>query len=211
MTRMGNELHQGHIEHPPQSAPGFLDSQNTLIFSPWARRGDAPGIFPVSLLLPGVQPANFFETGGRVELFRQVLDGVLVGPTFYAMERWYDSNAVPQTNIFNPCCFIIPGSPDLNRQDFIWSPGATLFLPDFFAHQVGLKIEYQYIRDHSNVPTFAVRDRIGDLRVVPTASFVDNMVTASLVGRFCVIRSIKLKLSVHRASNGWGQECVGWK
>jgi hypothetical protein len=49
MTRMGNELHQGHIEHPPQSAPGFLDSQNTLIFSPWARRGDAPGIFPASL------------------------------------------------------------------------------------------------------------------------------------------------------------------
>ena len=151
------------------AAPGFLDSQNTLIFSPWARRGDAPGTFPESLLLPGVQPANFFETGGRVELFRQVLDGVLVGPTFYAMERWYDSNAVPQTNIFNPCCFIIPGSPDLNRQDFIWSPGATLFLPDFFAHQVGLKIEYQYIRDHSNVPT---------------ASFVDNVVTASLVGRF---------------------------
>ena len=138
------------------AAPGFLDSQNTLIFSPWARRGDAPGTFPESLLLPGVQPANFFEIGGRVELFRQVLDGVLVGPTFYAMERWYDSN-------------IAAGTINQKRQDFIWSPGATLFLPDFFAHQVGLKIEYQYIRDHSNVPT---------------ASFVDNVVTASLVGRF---------------------------
>jgi hypothetical protein len=55
------------------------------------------------------------------------------------------------------------------RQDFIWSPGATLFAPNFFAHQVGLKLEYQYIRDNSNNPT---------------ASFVDNMVTASVVARF---------------------------
>jgi hypothetical protein len=72
------------------------------------------------------------------------------------MERWYDSN-------------VVPGGINQKRQDFIWSPGATLFLPNFFAYQVGLKIEYQFIRDNSNDPT---------------ASFVDNMVTASVVARF---------------------------
>lgn len=137
-------------------APGFLDPQNTLIFSPWVKRGDAPGTIPVSLLQPGVEPANYIESGGRIELFRQVFDGVLVGPTFYAMERWYDSN-------------MAAGTINQKRQDFIWSPGATVFLPNFFAHQVGLKLEYQYIRDNSNDPT---------------ASFVDNMVTASVVARF---------------------------
>jgi len=137
-------------------APSFLDSQNTLIFSPWVKRGDAAGTIPVSLLQPGVEPANYIESGGRFELFRQVFDGVLIGPTFYAMERWYDSN-------------IVAGTINQKRQDFIWSPGATLFVPNFFAHQVGLKLEYQYIRDNSNDPT---------------ASFVDNMVTASVVARF---------------------------
>jgi hypothetical protein len=49
-------------------APGFLDWQNTLIFSPWVKRGDAPGTIPVSLLQPGVEPANYIEgqaTQGR--------------------------------------------------------------------------------------------------------------------------------------------------
>jgi hypothetical protein len=137
-------------------APGLFDSQNTLIFSPWVKRGDAAGTIPVSLLQPGVEPANYIESGGRIEFFRQVFDGVLVGPTFYAMERWYDSN-------------IAAGTINQKRQDFIWSPGATVFLPNFFAHQVGLKLEYQYIRDNSNDPT---------------VSFVDNMVTASVVARF---------------------------
>lgn len=137
-------------------APGFLDPQNTLVFSPWVKRGDAAGTIPVSLLQPGVEPANYIESGGRIEFFRQVFDGVLVGPTFYAMERWYDSN-------------IVAGTINQKRQDFIWSPGATLFMPNFFAHQVGLKVEYQYIRDNSNEPT---------------ASFVDNAVTASVVARF---------------------------
>ncbi|MBV8745274.1 MAG: hypothetical protein JO134_09570 [Xanthobacteraceae bacterium] len=137
-------------------APSFLDSQNTLIFSPWVKRGDAAGTIPVSLLQPGVEPANYIESGGRIELFRQVFDGVLIGPTFYAMERWYDAN-------------IVAGTLNQKRQDFIWSPGATMFLPNFFAHQVGLKLEYQYIRDNSNDPT---------------ASFVDNVVTASVVARF---------------------------
>ncbi len=136
--------------------PGFLDSQNTLVFSPWVKRGDAPGTIPVSLLQPGVEPANYLESGGRIELFRQVFDGVLLGPTFYALERWYDSN-------------LAAGTINQKRQDFIWSPGATLFLPNFFADQVGLKVEYQYIRDNSNDAT---------------ASFVDNMITASVVARF---------------------------
>jgi hypothetical protein len=137
-------------------APGFLDPQNTLVFSPWVKRGDAAGTIPVSLLQPGVEPANYIESGGRIEFFRQVFDGVLVGPTFYAMERWYDSN-------------IVAGTINQKRRDFIWSPGATVFMPNFFAHQVGLKLEYQYIRDNSNEPT---------------ASFVDNAVTASVVARF---------------------------
>ncbi len=50
-------------------APGFLDWQNTLIFSPWVKRGDAPGTIPVSLLQPGVEPANYLESGGRIDCF----------------------------------------------------------------------------------------------------------------------------------------------
>jgi hypothetical protein len=65
---------------------------------------------------------------------------------------------------------VVHGQPtSFQRKDFIWSPGAIVFFPNLFAYQVGLKIEYQYIRDHSNDPA---------------ASFVDNVVTASVVARF---------------------------
>jgi len=140
-------------------APGFLDPLNMLIVSPWVRRGDAPGATPISILQPGVEPANFIETGGRIEFFRQIYDGVLVGPAVYLLERWYGSNIVPGTTT----------AAGVKRQDFLWSPGAIVFFPNLFAYQVGLKIEYQYIRDHSNDPA---------------ASFVDNVVTASVVARF---------------------------
>jgi hypothetical protein len=136
--------------------PGFVDELNTLVVSPWVRRGDAVGATPVSLLQPGVEPTNFIETGGRIELFRQIADGVLAGPAFYLLERWYGSN-------------VVPGTVNFKRQDFIYSPGAVVFFPNLFAYQVGLKLEYQYIRDRSNDPA---------------ASFVDNVVTASVVARF---------------------------
>lgn len=144
-------------------SPGFLDPLNTLVVSPWVRRGDAPGATPISILQPGVEPANFIETGGRIELFRQIYDGVLAGPAVYLLERWYGSNVVPGT------VGVVPGTVAAKRQDFIWSPGAIVFFPNLFAYQVGLKLEYQYIRDHSNDPA---------------ASFVDNVVTASVVARF---------------------------
>jgi len=147
--------------------PGFIDNLNTLIVSPWVRRGDAPVATPISILQPGVEPANFIETGGRLELFRQIYGGVLAGPTFYVLERWYGSSSsvvAPGTT-----SVAVPVPANFKRQDFIWSPGATVFFPDLFAYQVGLKIEYQYIRDRSNDPA---------------ASFVDNVVTASVVARF---------------------------
>ena len=50
-------------------APGFLDPQNTLVFSPWVKRGDAAGTIPVSLLQPGVEPANYIEIGRPHRVF----------------------------------------------------------------------------------------------------------------------------------------------
>jgi hypothetical protein len=147
--------------------PGFIDDLNTLVVSPWVRRGDAPGATPISILQPGVEPANFIETGGRLELFRQIYDGVLAGPAVYLLERWYGSSGsvvVPRTTTI-----AVPVPTSFQRKDFIWSPGAIVFFPNLFAYQVGLKIEYQYIRDHSNDPA---------------ASFADNVVTASVVARF---------------------------
>jgi hypothetical protein len=141
------------------SFPDALMEGNLLVLSPWFRWSGINGT-AIGVLLNDLQPGQYVEFGGRAELVRPIMNGVVFGPTFTAFARNYRSD-------------VVPGTSNDRRHDVVAGPGAILWIPGLFRDWTGVqtafKAEYQYYRDNSTDPT---------------RSFNDHLVTSSFVLRF---------------------------
>jgi hypothetical protein len=136
------------------SVRNLAGTSASLLVTPWARWSGIEGSVASTLLME-IQPGAYTEWGGRVELLGPIAEGVTAGPTFVVFDRYYRTDLVAATLG--------------KRHDTIYGPGFLIWMPDLFAFQVGLKVEYQYLYDRSNDPT---------------RSFNDHVVTTSVVSRF---------------------------
>ena len=134
--------------------PNLLGSSSVLILSPWVLYSDLSGTV-LSPVLGDVQPGAYVEAAGKAEVYKGVVDGVVVGGNITAIDRRYRADTVPATGN--------------KRIDVLWIPGASLLFPHLFSFQTDLRFDYRYIWDRSNDSS---------------KSFTDHVVTGTLIYRF---------------------------
>jgi hypothetical protein len=139
------------------SFPNVVGQGSVIILTPWLRWSDiaGTGFSTTTPILTEVQPGAYVEAGIRLEAYAVICEGVFAGPTLAVAERRYRAD-------------FVPGSTD-KRRDTIVTPGATLAIPNLFAFQSGLRLDYKYVRDRSTDPT---------------RSFADHVIAATAVTRF---------------------------
>jgi hypothetical protein len=136
------------------SVPNVIGSGSLLLFSPWLRWSDIAGS-GTSAVFTEIQPGAYAEIGGRVEFYQAITAWMFAGPTLALSQRTYRTD-------------LVPGTAD-KRRDTIFAPGATVTLPNLFAYQTGLRLDYKYLHDRSNDSS---------------RSFTDHVIAATVVARF---------------------------
>ena len=134
--------------------PNVFDG-GIVIASPWLRWSDLQGTATSPATFIEVQPGAYTEVGGRIELNTLVASGLIVGANMALSERYYRTDLA--TDGLS------------HRRDTWYAPGAMILLPRLFAAQTGLRVEYTYVWNASNL----------DER-----RYVDHLVTAAVVSRF---------------------------
>ena len=134
--------------------PNAFDD-SIVILSPWLRWSELKGTATGPATFVEVQPGAYTEVGGRVEVNTLVAPGLIVGANVALSERYYRSDLA--TDGLS------------KRRDTWFAPGTMVLLPKFFAAQTGLRVEYTYLWNTSNL----------DER-----RYVDHLVTAAVVSRF---------------------------
>lgn len=133
----------------------MLGERTTVAFAPWFVWSDISGIV-TNALVQEIQPGAYSEVGGKIEVYKNLTDWLLVGASFSASWRDYRNDFVVN----------IPGE---KRHDTLLLPGATLLWKGFFWQQADLRLDYRYLRNNSNDPT---------------KEFTDQLVSATAVMRF---------------------------
>jgi hypothetical protein len=132
-----------------------LYGNSLLILTPWARWSDMSGTAQSPASQIEVQPGAYNEWGGKLELNTPVTDWLIVGGNIAYSQRHYRSDPA--------------SSGDSKRRDNLLVPGAMLLMPNLFAFQTGLRIDYQYF---SNASNYNPRD------------YNEHLVSATIVSRF---------------------------
>lgn len=132
-----------------------LWGNSVAIFTPWVRWSDMSGTAQSPNTLIEVQPGAYTEWGGKAELNTPVTDWLIVGGNVSYSRRAYRSDLASNSNA--------------KRRDDLFVPGAMLLMPNLFAFQTGLRIEYQY---YSNASNYDPRD------------YNEHLVSATVVKRF---------------------------
>jgi hypothetical protein len=102
-----------------------------------------------------VQPGAYTEWGSKLEFNTPVTDWLIVGANIAYSQRHYRTDLASDGNS--------------KRHDNLLVPGAMLLMPNLFAFQTGLRIEYQY---YSNGSNYNPRD------------YNEHVVSATVVSRF---------------------------
>jgi hypothetical protein len=138
------------------AVPGVLGAGSVGIVSPWALWSNIGGTASVVVpVITDLQPGAYTEWGSKFEIIKAITDKMFVGLNIAVSERKYKTDTVIATA--------------QKRHDRFVIPGGSVTFPNLFAYQSDLRLEYQYLRDHSNDPT---------------KRFFDHIVTASAVTRF---------------------------
>jgi hypothetical protein len=132
-----------------------LFGNSVAIFTPWARWSDMTGTAQSVLTQVEVQPGAYTEWGSKLEFNTPVTDWLIVGANIAYSQRHYRSDPASDGNS--------------KRRDNLLVPGAMLLMPNLFAFQTGLRIEYQY---YSNGSNYNPRD------------YNEHVVSATVVSRF---------------------------
>ena len=109
----------------------------------------------VTPIITELQPGAYDEWGGRLDLLKGITNWLVLGLNVTASRRDYRNDLVLATMG--------------KRRDTIVIPGGALTFPNLIADQTDFRLEYRYLKDHSNDPT---------------KSFDDHIVTASVIARF---------------------------
>jgi hypothetical protein len=125
------------------------------LFTPWVRWSDLKGTGNNTVTQDEVQPGAYTEWGGKLEFNVPVSDGVIAGANIAYSQRRYRTDPASDG--------------DAKRRDKLLVPGAMLLMPNLFAFQTGLRLEYQY---YSNASNFDPRD------------YNEHLVSATVVSRF---------------------------
>src|SRR4029077_2372822 len=114
----------------------YLFGNSLLILTPWARWTDMQGTPTSPVNQIEVQPGAYVEWGGRLDLNTPVTDWLIVGGNIAYSQRYYRTDLASDGNT--------------KRHDNLLVPGAMLLMPNLFAFQTGLRIDYQYFSNGSN-------------------------------------------------------------
>jgi hypothetical protein len=129
--------------------PDILPLPDTVIgLSPWVRLSEISGGVGTAIvpLTTDIQPGDYTELGTKAQILHSLTDYLIVGASFAVSGRLYQSVEVPGLTV--------------RRKDVTLSPGAQIVIPHIFAYQNDLRIGYQYIWNHSNVPTDTYKDHV---------------------------------------------------
>lgn len=118
------------------SIPYLFGGNSVVILTPWVRWSDLSGTAQSPNTLVEVQPGAYTEWGGKVELNTPLTDWLIVGGNIAYSQRHYRTDLASNGNE--------------KRQDNLLVPGAMLLMPNLFAYQTGLRIDYQYFSNGSN-------------------------------------------------------------
>jgi hypothetical protein len=138
------------------AVPNVIGSGSVAIASPfaiWSRVSGAASV--VTPIITDLQPGAYDEWGGRLDLLKSITNWLVLGLNVTASRRDYRNDLVLATVE--------------KRRDTIVIPGVALTFPNLIADQTDFRLEYRYLKDHSNDPT---------------KSFDDHIVTASVIARF---------------------------
>ena len=136
-------------------ATPYVFGNSLFILTPWVRWSDLKGTAISPLTQIEVQPGSYVEFGNRVDFNTPVTDWLIVGVNFAFSQRNYRTD--------------LASDGTSKRKDTLTTPGALLLMPNLFAYQTGLRLEYQYQWNDSNLDT---------------RRYGDHLVTASIVSRF---------------------------
>ena len=114
----------------------YLFGNSVAIFTPWVRWSDIKGTAQSPLTQIEVQPGAYTEWGGKLELNVPATDWLIAGGNIAYSQRHYRSDPASDGNS--------------KRRDNLIVPGAMLLMPNLFAFQTGLRIDYQYFSNGSN-------------------------------------------------------------
>jgi len=133
----------------------YLFGNSVAILTPWVRWSDMSGTAQSPNTLIEVQPGAYTEWGGKLELNTPVTDWLIVGGNIAYSQRHYRTDPASNGNA--------------KRHDNLLIPGAMLLMPNLFAYQTGLRIDYAY---WSNASNYNPRD------------YNEHIVSATVVKRF---------------------------
>jgi hypothetical protein len=125
--------------------PAALAKDDLFVFSPWWRWSGVSVVDNISMIISpdDFRTGRYNEIGARAEYFKPVMDGVVLGVNFSALQRYY-ARATDNT-IYPPIT--------IDRRDFIYAPGVSLIIRNpYVTHQSSVRFDYRYERDDSNAP-----------------------------------------------------------
>ena len=147
--------HGGYFDATGKFAFPNLWGNSVAIFSPWVRWSDMNGTGNNEVTHVEVQPGAYTEWGGKFEWNFPVTEWLIAGGNIAYSQRHYRADPASDG--------------DGKRRDNLLVPGAMLLMPNLFAFQTGLRIEYNY---YSNASNFDPRD------------YHEHLVSATVVSRF---------------------------
>jgi hypothetical protein len=116
--------------------------------SPWIRLNKISGGVGTAIIpfKTDIQPGDYLELGGRVQVFHELDEDLILGGNFSVGGRFYQAVNVPVSTE--------------RRKDVTVSPGVQVVIPHFLAYQNDLRFGYQYTWNHSNVPFDTYKDHV---------------------------------------------------
>lgn len=125
------------------SRHNVISSDDLLVYSPWLRWSGIDGAFLVNTPVPNVandiQIGRYVEWGSRLEYYKPLVDGLVVGANIAWSERDF-AKAVDLAGAV------------LKRRDRIYSPGAAIIFRNVYPRSGNIRLDYRYERNDSNDP-----------------------------------------------------------
>ena len=111
-----------------------LAENDSVSISPTLRWNDVDGTF-TDALDRDFSPGKYLLGGVKLAYDKVVNDLIVVGASFTVMGRYFNDDETPDGD---------------NREDWTYSPGASILFRDVFGPQTGLRFDYRYDYNDSN-------------------------------------------------------------
>jgi hypothetical protein len=132
--------------------PGVIAKDDLFVFSPWWRWSGIGSVDNIGFVISpdDFRTGRYNEIGARVEYFKPVMDNVVLGINFSALERYY-------SRAFDGISFTF-----VDRRDFIYAPGLAVIIRNpYVTNQSSVRFDYRYERDNSNTQLGSYTNHIG--------------------------------------------------